>query len=160
MEQTYFLEIIPLLDKGGKARRLGWPEGKYITKAKYKIEVEGVPGVKTAVHPANEILLVDPTKADKKLNRPAGQNILGYQPNENEKTSMDWVLIEEESEKEEIPFEDPDGFSPGQKVKMISGDEVEIVATSEEKITFKSETTGEVTIERAIFISRVAKETT
>jgi hypothetical protein len=94
--QFYYIDIIDDIQEGKGARRLGWPLNgdkpvKYIREAgEVEIKVKGV----TAVKPATDILLIDNTPADKKLNRPKGQNLLGWRPTEEERVAMDWVLFD------------------------------------------------------------------
>lgn len=125
----YLNDVMPEIQKGEKARRMGWPEGKYITSTETKevvigaeqvskkVEIDGTQQVGKAVeiggHPisqvnvsiggqsiqlANNVVLIDPTKADKEKNRPAGVNLLGWVPTQEEKFSMDWEVIEQEVE--------------------------------------------------------------
>lgn len=88
MSQFYYADIIGQVEKGAKARRLGWPTDKNAKPLKhiqhagnYTVEVEGY----KEVAPANEILLVDRK----------GGNKLGYKPTEEERLAMDWVIIQD-----------------------------------------------------------------
>jgi|GEM_PF-6588119 len=96
-DQGYYIDQLAALETGAKMRRLGWPVDeqkrplKWVQESpSYKLEVAGVPAVKSATN----LLLVDNTPASKEPKRPKGQSLLGWKPTEEERLAMDWVVFD------------------------------------------------------------------
>lgn len=78
----YYQEVLPDVQQNArKARRIGWPQGQYIQSLPAS-EIDIKVGDKT-LEPSSTLVLV----------RKGKKGLLGYAPEQNERTCKDWELI-------------------------------------------------------------------